>query len=140
MLLLTTQLLSVMVILASLKTPPPFAVVVLSPAAKKLYAARREREALEQSLLEQMNNVNAQADPHERMSFIAIVDGPWTIGNEFLTPTLKVKRAALENRYLPLAEKWKSLGAPVAWETELPRPAEEESPRSAAAPVVGSEK
>ena len=69
-------------------------------ARKTVRRSGRARELWKQSLLERMNEINAQVDPHERMSFIAIVDGPWTIGNEFLTPTLKVKRAALERRYL----------------------------------------
>ncbi len=100
--------------------PNPFAVVVLSPDAKKLSAAQETREALEQSLLERMNEVNAQVDPHERMSFIAIVEGPWTIGNEFLTPTLKIKRAVLERHYRSLAGGWKNRNTPVVWESELP--------------------
>ena len=97
--------------------PSPFAVVVLSPDARKRCAAPSAREALEQSLLAQMNEVNAQVDPHERMSFIAIVDGPWTIGNEFLTPTLKIKRATLERRYLTMVENWEKLKTPVVWES-----------------------
>jgi long-chain acyl-CoA synthetase len=64
-----------------------------------------------------MNEVNAQVDPHERMDFIAIVDGPWTISNECLTPTLKIKRAVLESRYLPMVKNWEKLHSPVVWES-----------------------
>jgi len=99
--------------------PSPFAVVVLSSDARKRCTAPEAREALEQSLLERMNEVNAQVDPHERMSFIAIVDGPWTIGNELLTPTLKIKRAVLERRYLASVEGWKKCKNPVLWESEF---------------------
>jgi len=97
--------------------PSPFAVVVLSPDERKRCADSEAREALEQSLLERMNEVNAQVDPHERMSFIAIVDGPWTIANEFLTPTLKIKRSALERRYLASVESWTKRNNPVVWES-----------------------
>jgi len=97
--------------------PSPIAIVVLSPEARKPCADTAAREALEQSLLERMNEVNAQLDPHERLSFIAIVDGPWTIGNEILTPTLKIKRAVLERRYLASVEDWKRRNSPVVWES-----------------------
>jgi len=99
--------------------PSPFAVVVLSADARKRCTEAEGREALEQSLLERMNEVNAQVDPHERLSFLAIVDGPWTIGNEILTPTLKIKRAVLERRYLASVENWKTRNSPVVWESEF---------------------
>ena len=97
--------------------PNPFAVVVLSAGAREQCAASQGREALEQSLLDRMNEVNAQVDPHERMNFLAIVEGPWAIANEFLTPTLKIKRATVERRYLPLVENWEKRRIPVVWES-----------------------
>jgi long-chain acyl-CoA synthetase len=99
--------------------PSPFAVVVLSPEARKGCADPMAREVLEQSLLERMSEVNDKVDPHERMRFIAIVDGPWTIGNELLTPTLKIKRAALERRYLSSVESWQKRKNPVVWESDF---------------------
>ncbi len=115
--------------------PGPFAVVVLSPDARNRCIAGEEREAFEQSLLEQMNEVNAQADPHERMRFIAVVEGPWTIANEFLTPTLKIKRTALEGRYLPLVSVWEHHGAAVVWESDLYKSNKHELPRTMPTPA-----
>ena len=97
--------------------PSAFAAVVLSPDARRGCAGPDERKALEESLRAQMEAVNAQLDPHERLNFIAIVDGPWTIGNELITPTLKIKRAAVEGRYRPLIDQWESLNSPVVWES-----------------------
>jgi long-chain acyl-CoA synthetase len=119
--------------------PSPFAVVVLSPDARERCAVPEGREALEKSLLELMNEVNTQVDPHERMSFIAIVDGPWTIGNEFLTPTLKIKRAALESRYVALVEN-REKRYPVVWESELSHLRKEETLHPTATPFLRSEK
>jgi long-chain acyl-CoA synthetase len=120
--------------------PSPFAVIVLSPEAKKLCVAPDTRGALEEVLLERLNDVNSQVDPHERMRFIAIVEGPWTIGNEFLTPTLKIKRATLERRYLSMVASWEKLASPVVWESELPGPRKEETLHSPATPVLPSSK
>jgi long-chain acyl-CoA synthetase len=100
--------------------PSPFAVVVLSLDARQQCAAPEAREALEQSLLERMNEVNAQVDPHERLSFIAIAEGPWTIENDIITPTLKIKRAVLESRYLAFAGSWQRRSTAVVWESEPP--------------------
>ncbi len=97
--------------------PSAFAVVVLSPDVRRGCVGLDERKALEESLREQMEEVNAQLDPHERLNFIAIVDGPWTIGNELMTPTLKIKRAAVEGRYQPLVDQWGKLNRPVVWES-----------------------
>jgi hypothetical protein len=64
-----------------------------------------------------MADLNADLDPHERLSLIVIGDGPWTVGNGLITPTLKIRRAALENHYYTLIEEWRAQGSPVVWET-----------------------
>jgi long-chain acyl-CoA synthetase len=97
--------------------PSAFAVIVLSPDARGGCVKPDERKALEEALSAQMEEVNAQLDPHERLNFIAIVDGPWTIGNELITPTLKIKRAAVEGRYQPLVDRWERLNCRVVWES-----------------------
>jgi long-chain acyl-CoA synthetase len=97
--------------------PSAFALVVLSPEARGSCGRPEPRKALEESLRTRMQEVNAQLDPHERLNFIAIVDGPWTIGNELLTPTLKIKRAAVESRYQPLIDEWERRKRPLVWES-----------------------
>ncbi len=97
--------------------PSPFAVILLSEKARKESAAPVPQKALEQSLLAQMEHVNAQLDPHERVRFIAIADGPWTIGNGLLTPTLKIKRSVLEGRYQAIIHRWETHNDPVVWES-----------------------
>src|SRR6516164_2605470 len=97
--------------------PSAFAIVVLSPDARQGCVGADERKALEESLRARMEEVNTQLDPHERLNFIAIVDGPWTIGNELITPTLKIKRAAVEGRYQPFLDQWERNNRPVVWES-----------------------
>ena len=55
--------------------PSPFAVAVLTQDAKTMGAAPESRAALEQSMLARFQEINVQADPHERLSFIAFVEG-----------------------------------------------------------------
>ena len=97
--------------------PSPFAIVVLSDEARKRSFDPAARKSLEQSLEAQMLEVNAHLDTHERVSLIAIVEGPWSVENGLMTPTLKVKRGVLENRYQALIDEWKKLDRPVVWES-----------------------
>jgi long-chain acyl-CoA synthetase len=97
--------------------PVPFAIVLLSDEARQRSRDTAAREALERSLQAQMQEVNARLDPHERVSLIAIVDGPWSVENGLMTPTLKVKRGVLESRYQALVGEWVKLGRPVVWES-----------------------
>ena len=89
--------------------PAPVAVVVLSPAAKSA-----SREAIEESLSSTLQAVNEKLESHERLSNIFIVNDEWTIENELLTPTLKVKRDRIEAKYKDLIAR--KTTARVEWE------------------------
>lgn len=90
--------------------PAPVAVVVLAEAARNLPA-----ENVEASLRSLLTDVNRHLESHERLSHIVIVDDEWTTANGLLTPTLKVKRDVLEDRYRDLISREHS--GQVAWET-----------------------
>jgi long-chain acyl-CoA synthetase len=94
----------------------PFAIVLLSAEARRRCGDPDGREDLERSLRAQMEEVNAGLDPHERVAFLAIVEGPWNVANGLVTPTLKIRRSSLEARYEPLIDEWKKLGQPIIWE------------------------
>jgi hypothetical protein len=53
--------------------PNPFALVVLAEETRKATARISERAAVEQILLDLMITVNTQLDPHEQLSFVAVV-------------------------------------------------------------------
>ena len=97
--------------------PSPFAVVLLSDAVRERCFDPGERAALERSLAERMQAINAELDPFERLSRIVIADGPWNIGNGLMTPTLKIRRGAVEEQYRRLIDEWESRTGPVIWES-----------------------
>jgi long-chain acyl-CoA synthetase len=97
--------------------PSPFAIVLLSAEARKRSADPAARKALEQSLRARMEEVNARVEAHERLAFIAVADGPWTVENGLITPTLKIKRVSLESRYQGLIEDWNRQQGTVIWES-----------------------
>jgi len=97
--------------------PSPFAVAVLTEDACRECQNAQARTALEKSLATLLEETNRQLDPHERVTFIAIVEGPWTVGSGLLTPTLKLKRPLVEQRYRNLVEAWSASRRPVVWES-----------------------
>ena len=72
----------------------PVAVVVVSAAAQEL-----PRDDVRASLENTLNEANAVLESHETMSHIVVDEKAWSIENGLLTPTLKIKRSLLEERY-----------------------------------------
>jgi long-subunit acyl-CoA synthetase (AMP-forming) len=62
-----------------------------------------------------LDKVNVRLESHERMSNIVIVNEEWTIENDLLTPTLKLKRNILEDKYSQLISR--QFSEPIAWES-----------------------
>ncbi|MEX0915184.1 MAG: AMP-binding protein [Wenzhouxiangellaceae bacterium] len=54
---------------------------------------------LRRQLVETLEAVNAELEPHQRISRIIVIREPWTVDNELLTPTLKIRREVIEQRY-----------------------------------------
>jgi len=50
-------------------------------------------------LVETLEAVNTELEPHERIERIIVIREHWTVDNELLTPTLKIRRPQIEARY-----------------------------------------
>lgn len=72
----------------------PIAMLVLSEDAKKL-----DKEIVTESLTTTLNDVNAKLESHQVLDRLIVVKEEWTIENDMLTPTLKIKRHVLEKKY-----------------------------------------
>jgi long-chain acyl-CoA synthetase len=79
--------------------PQPFAMVVLSEAARRKLAEPEPKAAIERSLAAHLERTNAALDHHERLEKLVVIDDAWTPENGLLTPTLKLKRGAIEKKY-----------------------------------------
>ena len=73
--------------------------ILLSEAVRRRCTDPEVRAATERSLGALVDSLNADLDPFERISSVVVADGPWTIANGFLTPTLKLRRSFLEDCY-----------------------------------------
>ncbi|HSN00203.1 MAG TPA: AMP-binding protein [Rudaea sp.] len=96
----------------------PFGLLMLSAETRvALAAGKLERAALNAELEDLRDRVNACAAPHERLQFLVVVKDDWTTQNGMLTPTLKIRRNAIEAGYAGRAAAWAALGQPVVWES-----------------------
>ena len=86
----------------------PFGLAVLVPELRKSATSAAGREAIETSLTHEMDRVNGRLDQHEQLRFIVVSQQPWTAENGLLTPTLKVRRTELEQRFM---QQLRHLGA-----------------------------
>jgi long-chain acyl-CoA synthetase len=60
---------------------------------------KQERAVIEKALCEKVDEVNAAIEKHARIGAVIISTDPWTIENEVLTPTLKIRRDEVESRF-----------------------------------------
>jgi long-chain acyl-CoA synthetase len=67
--------------------------------------ARKPRAEVEAGLLAEMDAVNATLENHEEIAKIIVAKDAWTIDNNIMTPTMKVKRNEVEKKYGALLEQ-----------------------------------
>ena len=95
----------------------PLALVILAPQAAGLDQTIR---------LAQLDNLlaelNESLEKHERLSALLLLDDLWSVDGGELTPTLKVKRNIIEQRYGVLIETASESGRGVLHARDIPLP------------------
>ncbi|MCB9755396.1 MAG: AMP-binding protein [Myxococcales bacterium] len=59
---------------------------------------------------------NGAIEEYERLGFIVVAKDRWTIEGGQLTPTMKIKRGAIEQRYADKLDEWYAAKKTVIWE------------------------
>ncbi|WP_447400327.1 AMP-binding protein [Vibrio harveyi] len=62
--------------------------------------------------------MNQELESHEQIKGVLMIQDPWSIENGILTPTLKIKRHVLEQKYHEIGHNWLK-GELVVWEEDL---------------------
>jgi long-chain acyl-CoA synthetase len=93
----------------------PLGIVMLNAEAVSDLADGAKRAQLETSLVQHLKTVNATLDPHEKLQCIVVVTTPWTVDNDLITPTFKVKRNRIEDIYSANYEMWENSGKKIVW-------------------------
>ena len=94
----------------------PLGIVMLNAEAVTMVSDAAARSELEQSLTGHLKAINATLDPHERLQCVVVVTTAWTVDNDVITPTFKVKRNRIEDLYAKNYEAWESSGKKVIWQ------------------------
>ena len=91
--------------------PQPIMLVNISDVAKKI-----TKGELQKNLSTKMEMVNSKLFNYKRVSTIVICSDDWTPQNGILTPTMKIKRGAVDKMYMDKYEQWHQSKENVIWE------------------------
>lgn len=105
-----------MACVAGAEFPQPHCLVMLSEEAMRLRQEEEGRKSVEENLKVLLREVNKTVDPHESLGFMVVVNDQWGMENNFLTPTMKLKRNIVEETYKPYLNDWYQRREPVIWQ------------------------
>jgi len=108
-LMLQNQLIEQICVMGS-GLPKPMAVLVLSPET----SVGIERADIEASLSKTLYIVNKKLEKHEQLGGLCIAKDTWSVENGLLTPTMKIKRDLVEDKYQALIMH--ETGENIVWE------------------------
>jgi long-chain acyl-CoA synthetase len=91
--------------------PQPIALITLSSNA-----LAKSRDIVSTEIKRTVEEVNKTLEKHEHIQVAVILKENWTIENGLMTPSLKVKRNAVEKRFSPKYHPWFNQDDVVVWE------------------------
>ena len=93
----------------------PIALLMLNEFACKSLGSVEYRTELDGSLDEHLGRINSTLDPHERLDCFVVMTAPWTVNNDLVTPTLKIKRHRVEDTFAAYYAAWVGTDRRVVW-------------------------
>ena len=93
----------------------PLAMAMLNMEAAQRAGDPAGRAELEASLALHLRSVNQALDPHEHLDCLVVTTRAWTVDNDLITPTFKVRRNRIEDLYAPRYEEWVAMRRTVIW-------------------------
>lgn len=93
--------------------PQPLALVVLSERG-----LQAPREWVQEQLRLTLQEVNATLAKFECIKSLVILQEPWTVDNGVLTPTLKIRREVLNQRFEDRFWTWYARKEEIIWESD----------------------
>ena len=95
--------------------PQPYGMVVLSEDARKLAQDDAGREQISEAMTKHLKATNDKLPGYEQLQFLAVMAEEWTIESGLLTPTMKVKRPVVEDKFGGAVEDWYKSKDKVIW-------------------------
>ena len=95
--------------------PQPYVQLVLAEDLRGQLNEPELRARVTSEFTELLSQVNAKVEHHERLAFIVVSTDDWSISNGMLTPTMKIRRGAIEEATEPKVDGWYEAGEQVVW-------------------------
>ncbi|MBK5648702.1 MAG: AMP-binding protein [Acinetobacter sp.] len=96
--------------------PQPVAFIMLAEDIRNSLKQKPKRDEIENTLKALRLKINEELEAHAKISFFVVVNEPWTMENDLLTPTMKIKRNKIESHYEPFLDAWAQQKKEVVWE------------------------
>ncbi len=96
---------------AGLGCPQPVALMCLSEIGKS-----KPQSEMTSSLERELDRINKELHGHERISTIVVAKEQWSDQNKLLTPTLKIRRGAINDKYGQNLMTWHEQADKIVWE------------------------
>ena len=93
----------------------PLALAMLNAEAIKKSRDAAGKAEIEATLAAHIKGINDALDPHEQLECLVITTEAWTVDNDLITPTFKVKRNRIEDLYAKHYEAWEKMRKKVIW-------------------------
>jgi len=93
----------------------PLVLAMLNIDAAKKAASPAGKSDLEASLAAHLKAINQALDPHEQLDCMVVMTEAWTVENDLITPTFKVKRNKVEDLFSRHYDAWVGARRPVIW-------------------------
>ncbi|MFW1642761.1 AMP-binding protein [Acinetobacter guillouiae] len=96
--------------------PQPVAFIMLAEDIRTSLKQNPKRDEIENTLKALRLKINEELEAHAKISFFVVVNEQWTMENDLLTPTMKIKRNKIESHYEPFLDAWAQQKKEVVWE------------------------
>jgi long-chain acyl-CoA synthetase len=93
----------------------PYGLVVLSEHVRAAMSDATQRQEVLDTLKALLHKINAGLPDYEQLRMIVVAKQPWSVANNCLTPTLKIKRAQIEALVGSHVERWYQHAEPVVF-------------------------
>ena len=93
----------------------PYAMIVLAEEVRESVDDPSKKLAIESELTHLLDKLNQTLLSSERLHMLVALTDPWTIENDLLTPTLKIKRKRIEALADGQLDAWYRAGVQLIW-------------------------
>jgi long-chain acyl-CoA synthetase len=103
------------VMVSGVGQPAAYGLVVLAEELRPKVGDPAVREQVERELGQLLKRVNERVADYEQLKMLVIAKEPFSVENGLLTPTMKIRRARIENAVAPNLDRWYGTKGAVVW-------------------------